>query len=63
MADIVFLYNPGGYLGVSSTLELGYAMALGKPIYALTDVDKELCRKVLIRGVIKTPKELIKILK
>jgi nucleoside 2-deoxyribosyltransferase len=63
MADIVFLYNPDGYAGVSTTLELGYAMALGKPIYAFSDKDKELCRKVLVRGVTKTPKELVKILK
>lgn len=63
MADIVFLYNPDGYAGVSTTLELGYAMALGKPIYAFSDEDKELCRKVLFRGVAKTPKELARILK
>jgi len=63
MADIVYVYNKDGYVGNSTTLELGYAMALGKPIYALSDKDDELCRKVLIRGVIKTPKELIKILK
>lgn len=63
MADIVFLYNPSGYAGVSTTLEMGYAMALGKPIYAFSDEDSELCRKVLIRGVFKTPRELIKILK
>ena len=63
MADVVFVYNKNGYSGVSTTLELGYAVALGKPIYALSDKDKELCRLVLFRGFIKTPKELIKILK
>ncbi len=63
MADVVFIYNKGGYSGVSTTLELGCAVALGKPIYALSDKDEELCRLVLFRGVIKTPKELVKRLK
>ncbi|KKQ91922.1 MAG: hypothetical protein UU16_C0009G0006 [Candidatus Woesebacteria bacterium GW2011_GWA2_40_7] len=63
MADIVYIYNKGGYAGVSTTLELGYAMALGKPIYALSEEDGELCRNVLIRGFLKTPKELLKKLK
>lgn len=63
MADVVFLYNPNGYCGNSVTLELGCAAALGKPIYALSNKDQELCRKVLIREVVKTPRELIKRLK
>lgn len=63
MADVVFLYNKNGYSGVSTTLEIGYAVALGKPIYALSDKDEELCRLVLFSGFVKTPKELIKILK
>ncbi|PIP57827.1 hypothetical protein COX03_00990 [Candidatus Woesebacteria bacterium CG22_combo_CG10-13_8_21_14_all_39_10] len=61
---MLYLYtNKDGYSGVSTTLELGAAVALGKPIYALSDKDEELCRLVLFRGFIKTPKELIKILK
>lgn len=63
MADVVFVYNKDGYSGVSTTLELGYAVALGKPIYALSDKDEELCRLVLFRGFIKTPKDLVKKLK
>ena len=63
MADVVFVYNKNGYSGVSTTLELGYAVALGKPIYVLSDKDEELCRLVLFREVIKTPKELVKKLK
>jgi len=60
MADVVFVYNEGGYSGNSTTMELGYAMALGKPIYALSDKDEELCRKVLFRDIIKKPKDLLK---
>lgn len=59
MADVVFVYNKDGYSGVSTTLEIGCAVALGKPIYALSEKDEELCRRVLLRGIIKTPKELI----
>lgn len=63
MADVVFVYNKDGYSGNSTTLELGYAMALGKPIYALSDKDEELCRKVLFRDFFTKPNELAKILK
>jgi len=59
MADIVFVYNKDGYSGNSTTLEIGYAVALGKPIYALSDKDEELCRKILFRGVISSPEELL----
>ena len=63
MADVVFVYNKDGYAGASTTLELGYAVALGKPIYALSDKDEELCRLTLFREVVKTPRELINKLK
>jgi nucleoside 2-deoxyribosyltransferase len=63
MADVVYVYNKNGYSGVSTTMEIGCAVALGKPIYALSDKDEELCRLVLFREIIKTPKELIKKLK
>lgn len=63
MADVVYIYNKNGYSGISTTMELGYAMALGKPIYAFSDKDEELCRQILFRGFIKTPKDLIKKLK
>lgn len=58
MADVVYIYNKDGYSGVSTTMELGCAVALNKPIYALSDKDDEYCRKVLIRETIKTPKQL-----
>lgn len=59
MADVVYVYNKGGYIGPSTTLEMGYALALGKPIYAYSDKDEELVRKVLIRGTATTPKQLL----
>ena len=57
MADVVFVYNKDGYAGASTTLEIGFAVALGKPIYALSN-DDELCRHVLFREIIQTPEEL-----
>ncbi|OGG94183.1 hypothetical protein A2609_00185 [Candidatus Kaiserbacteria bacterium RIFOXYD1_FULL_47_14] len=62
MADVVFVFNKDGYAGNSTTLEIGYAVATGKPIYALTS-DEELCRHVLFREIISSPEELIKKLK
>ena len=58
MADVVFIYNEGGYLGNSTTMEVGYAVALGKPIYMLAEDEDEICRSVLCRGLHATPKEL-----
>ena len=62
MADVVFVFNKDGYAGNSTTLEIGYAVATGKPIYALTS-DEELCRHVLFREITSSPEELVKRLK
>ena len=62
-ADAVYFYNEDGYLGNSSTLELGFAEALGKPIYAFTEDKDEPCRNVLFDEIIKMPEELIEKLK
>lgn len=59
MADVVYVYNKDGYAGVSTTLEIGYAVAKRKPIYAFHK-DDELCRHVLFREVITSAKELVK---
>jgi hypothetical protein len=58
MADVVFVYNVDGYIGVSTNMEIGYAAALGKPIYALSGKDPEVCRQVLFSGIASTPAEL-----
>lgn len=62
-ADVVFIYNKNGYMGNSSTLELGFSEALAKPIYALENDKDEPCRNILFDEIIKTPRELIKRLK
>jgi nucleoside 2-deoxyribosyltransferase len=58
MADVVFVFNQDGYAGNSTTLEIGYAVALGKPIYALSGDSEELCRHVLFREIISSPTAL-----
>jgi nucleoside 2-deoxyribosyltransferase len=60
MADVVFVFNKNGYCGNSTTLEIGCAAVLGKPIYALCSDDNEICRNVLFREIIDSPKELVK---
>ena len=59
MADVVFVYNKDGYSGPSTTLEIGAACVLSKPIYALAK-DEELCRQVLFREIVASPEELVK---
>jgi nucleoside 2-deoxyribosyltransferase len=63
MADVVFVYNKDGYSGVSTILEIGCAVSLGKPIYVYSNKDDELCRLVLFSKVVKTPRQLVKKLK
>ena len=63
MADVVFVFNKDGYSGNSTTLEIGYAVALGKPIYVLSDSDEERCRRALFREVISSAAELVNKLK
>lgn len=52
-ADICLMINPGGYLGVGSSLELGYAVSMGKLIIALQH-DAELARESLFDVVLET---------
>ncbi len=63
MADVVYVMNKDGYAGVSTTMEIGYAVALKKPVYAFEEADEEPCRKVLFSQIIKTPEELLGFLK
>lgn len=61
-AEVCFVYNKDNYIGVSVTLEMAYASALGKPIFALTPKTGDPCRDALIDKVITTPKELAALL-
>ncbi len=61
-SEVCFIFNKDDYVGVSVSMEMAYASALGKPIFALSDTTGDPCRDSLIDKVIKTPKELAKIL-
>lgn len=61
-SEVCYIYNKDDYAGISVTMEMAYAAALGKPIFALTPKTGEPLRDTLIDKVITTPKELAAIL-
>jgi len=62
-ADVCFVYNKNGYIGVNTTLEIGAAAALNKFIFALEPDKSEPCRDILFDKIVKTPEELAEYLK
>lgn len=40
-ADLAYFYNPGGYLGASAAVELGYCLGTGKRFYMLEEPADE----------------------
>jgi hypothetical protein len=60
-ADVVYVVNPGGYVGKSVSLDIGYAYAKNKPIYVLHPIDDPPVMN-LVKGVLSF-KELINLLK
>jgi hypothetical protein len=64
-ADICYVYNKGGYVGVNTTLEIGFAQGKNMIIYAF-EPEKELkfggeiCRDILFTEIVQTPEELVK---
>lgn len=61
-AEACFIFNKDDYVGASVTMEIGYATALGKPVFALSANTGDPCRDALIDKVVKTPAQLIKLL-
>ena len=61
--DMVLIFNCDGYIGLSTTMELGCAYGLGKEIYAVQPDIVEVCRDVLFKGYIKTKEELLEFLR
>ncbi|KKR31392.1 MAG: MazG nucleotide pyrophosphohydrolase [Candidatus Gottesmanbacteria bacterium GW2011_GWA2_41_12] len=37
-SDAVYIFNKGNYIGPAVTVEIGYALALGKPIYSKAQI-------------------------
>ena len=64
-ADVCYVYNKEGYLGVNTTLELGFAHGKNMIIYALEpekpiESGGEICRDILFTEIIDKPEELVK---
>ncbi len=55
-ADALYLYDPEGYLGDSSKMELGWAIALGKPIFCKELVADSTLK--LFCGIVATPEQV-----
>lgn len=67
-ADVCFVFNRNGYLGVNTTLEVGFAHGRDMVIYSLekeasTDEGGEICREILFTDIVSTPEELVERLK
>ena len=67
-ADVCFVYNRNGYLGVNTTLEVGFAHGRDMVIYALekegpSEQGGEICREVLFTDIVSSPEELVERLK
>jgi nucleoside 2-deoxyribosyltransferase len=60
-ADVVYVVNPGGYVGRSVSVDIGYAYARGKPVYAMHAIDDPPVMNIL-SGVL-SQKELVELLK
>lgn len=64
-ADVCYIYNKNGYLGINTTLELGFAHGKNMIIYALEpektiEAGGEVCRDILFTEIIDKPEELVK---
>ncbi len=64
-ADVCFIFNKNGYLGINTTLEIGFAHGKNMVIYALEperaiESGGEVCRDILFTEILDTPEELVK---
>jgi nucleoside 2-deoxyribosyltransferase len=56
-ADIIYVVDKGGYVGRSTSVEIGVAYGLGKEIYAMEQI-KDTAVDILVDAVL-SPEELI----
>lgn len=59
-SDAVYIFNKGSYLGPAVTVEIGYALALGKPIFSKSRI-KDITVTNFITAVVK-PEKLVELL-
>ena len=60
-ADLVYIVNPTGYIGMSVTFEIGYAFAQTKPIYTMEPISDDTIMS-LTHGVLSSSTLASKIL-
>ena len=60
-SDVVYIFNKASYLGPAVTVEIGYALALAKPIFSKAKVA-DITVTNFIKSVV-SPKGLLKLLK
>lgn len=60
-SDVVYIFNKGSYLGPAVTVEIGYSLALGKPIFSKAPVE-DITVTNFIEAVV-SPLKLLKYLK
>ena len=60
-SDAVYIFNQGFYLGPAVTVEIGFALALGKPIFAKARIE-DITVTNFIKAVVP-PNKLPKLLK
>ena len=41
LSDFLWLHAPHGYVGISGAMEIGYAIALGIPVYSTVDLQDQ----------------------
>lgn len=61
-AEVCYVLNKDDYVGASVTMEMAYASALGKPIFALSPKTGDPCRDALIDKTITSAKKLAALL-
>ena len=54
-SDIVYIFNKGSYIGPAVTVEIGYSLALGKPIYSKAPI-KDITISNFIEAVLSPDK-------
>ena len=57
-ADCLYIFNPDGYIGASTAMELGWAIALGKPVYIKEEIRDSTLK--FFSGKVLTPQEIKK---
>jgi hypothetical protein len=61
-AEVCYVFNKDDYVGASVTMEMAYASALGKPVFAMSPNSGDPCRDALIDKTITSAKALAALL-